>query len=626
MKKIYFCSLLAISLSINAKHVNKTQQEKLLNNNTVVTQKQSMLSVQNSVEVDAFQSSSNAVPFYSENFSSGTTTTLPTGWTVSNSAGGTANWKWRIGGGQGLYPVAALAATPQTTPANGAMIFDSDFLCGTSGLSYIARLVSPTINCTGKSTVKLSFQESYTRFQDSTFVEVSNNGGISYTKFPITYNNSIAANASSTNPKQIEINISSVAANSQFVKLRFIFKGGATAGCDYGWIVDDVALEELSSNDLMMGIMGDAPVYAVPLAQADTMYFTGIVSNVGNSTQSQTKIDVDIKKVGQPIISTLNSNVLSIPSSSQDTLTANYYFVPTSTGVYRAIYRTSNIGVTDVSPLNNSDSTQFEVTDSTYWTANNVTGSYYLYNATVNPPSTFNWGFLFDIVNPDSISSVSISSRLTTTNTNQLAGNTLQFDLFKFIGTNWVGINSVQKTVLSTEMTAANATVLKEIKAKFSNAGGSTQLTPGSYAVVVSSVTTNGSQTLLGTTDFPVNATNVIYDNTVTTGSPFSLVEVAPFMTVNLKRNNVITSVGNVKIDESIVIYPNPANDFIFVNTAGTSGITRIFDLNGKVVKQENSSSNSVNKLDISTLSKGIYNVQVTTNDGKQISKRIVKK
>jgi hypothetical protein len=187
-----------------------------------------------------------------------------------------------------------------------------------------------------------------------------------------------------------------------------------------------------------------------------------------------------------------------------------------------------------------------------------------------------------------------------------------------------VGINSVQKTVLTTEMSASAAT-LKDIKAYFTNAGGSTLLTPGSYAVVVSSVTTNGAQTLLATSDFPVNQINVLYDNSVTTGSPFSLVDIAPLMKVNLKRGNIITNVGNVKINNTISIYPNPANDFIFINTVNKSGISKIFDLNGKVVKDENLSNNTMSKLDISDLAKGIYNVQVITTDGNQMIKRIVK-
>jgi len=623
MKKIYLATLLAMHIGAYAKHVNNNHQDKL-NQNVVVTKKPSMLAAQNNPALYAVQANAslNAVPFYTENFSSGTTTTLPTGWTVSNSTGGTANWKWRIGGAQGGLPIVALAASALTTPANGSMLFDSDNLCGTTGVSYTARLTSPTINCLGKASVKLSFQENYRRYEDSTFVEVSNNGGVSYTKFPVTYNNALAANASSTNPKQIDINISSVAANSQFVKLRFIYKGGATAGCDYAWIVDDISLSELSSDDLVMGIMADAFYYAVPLAQADTMFFTGIVSNAGNATQTQSKIDVDIKKVGQPIITTLSSGTLPIAAGSEDTLSTNNFFVPTSTGVYRSIYRASNIGVTDVSPLNNNDSTQFEVTDSTYWTANNITGSYYLYNPTATTTTNYNWGFLFDILQTDSISSVSISS--ITSTTNLLATNTLQFDLFEFIGTNWVGINSVQKTVLTTEMSATAAT-LKDIKAYFTNAGGSTLLTPGSYAVVVSSVTTNGAQTLVATSDFPVNQINVLYDNTVTTGSPFSRVDIAPLMKVNLKRGNIITNVGNVKINNTISIYPNPANDFIFINTVNKSGISKIFDLNGKVVKEENLSNNTMSKLDISDLAKGIYNVQVITIDGNQMIKRIVK-
>ena len=85
--------------------------------------------------------------FYTQNFAGA----LPTGW----SAGG---WVWKD---------TILPSTPQnirigtirsTTKSNGFAVYDSDFICNLNG-NQDAKLTSGTINCTGKATVVLEFQE-----------------------------------------------------------------------------------------------------------------------------------------------------------------------------------------------------------------------------------------------------------------------------------------------------------------------------------------------------------------------------------------------------------------------------------------------------------------------------------
>ncbi|MES2812311.1 MAG: choice-of-anchor Q domain-containing protein [Bacteroidota bacterium] len=67
-------------------------------------------------------------------------------------------------------------------------------------------------------------------------------------------------------------------------------------------------------------------------------------------------------------------------------------------------------------------------------------------------------------------------------------------------------------------------------------------------------------------------------------------------------------------------IYPNPSNSLVTVRSVETIESIEIISLEGRILKSEMASS-----LDISTLSNGIYLMQVKTVDGKKGTKKIIK-
>ncbi|HOY71744.1 MAG TPA: T9SS type A sorting domain-containing protein, partial [Tenuifilaceae bacterium] len=72
-------------------------------------------------------------------------------------------------------------------------------------------------------------------------------------------------------------------------------------------------------------------------------------------------------------------------------------------------------------------------------------------------------------------------------------------------------------------------------------------------------------------------------------------------------------------------LYPNPASDYINISLTGASSevTVRIFDVRGSMVKSQVLNA-SENRIDVSTLAKGIYMVSV--GEGKEIStKRFIK-
>lgn len=75
-------------------------------------------------------------------------------------------------------------------------------------------------------------------------------------------------------------------------------------------------------------------------------------------------------------------------------------------------------------------------------------------------------------------------------------------------------------------------------------------------------------------------------------------------------------------VSENFNIYPNPTADILNIelDKALTLEKVNIYNTNGQLVKES-----SEKTIDLSSLAKGIYNVQVLTNLGKATKKVIVK-
>ncbi len=75
------------------------------------------------------------------------------------------------------------------------------------------------------------------------------------------------------------------------------------------------------------------------------------------------------------------------------------------------------------------------------------------------------------------------------------------------------------------------------------------------------------------------------------------------FWVDNLQLNSGTTGINNVKSDNRISVYPNPAKDYIHLGEI--SGFVTIWDISGR--KIENISQQSSNKIDVSRLNTGTY-------------------
>jgi hypothetical protein len=84
--------------------------------------------------------------------------------------------------------------------------------------------------------------------------------------------------------------------------------------------------------------------------------------------------------------------------------------------------------------------------------------------------------------------------------------------------------------------------------------------------------------------------------------------------------NSVSTASIVLLKEEKIIIFPNPANEVVYVKTNQNIILLRLMDLNGTLIKESNE-----NKIDLTTLEQGVYFIQVYTNEGFTICKMLKK-
>ena len=164
-------------------------------------------------------------------------------WTTYDAInGGLQDWVIGIAGPTGSFsmPMGAIAST---STANGFAMYDSDAL-GTSATNTQDATITynGTVDCSAYSYVNINFESSHRKFQDSVFVEVSNDAWITFERFEV--HASQVSNESSTNPEFVSVNISNVAGNQASVSFRFHYEGQ----WDYAWMVDDVNFTETPDN------------------------------------------------------------------------------------------------------------------------------------------------------------------------------------------------------------------------------------------------------------------------------------------------------------------------------------------------------------------------------------------
>ncbi len=298
----------------------------------------------------------------------------PSTWIPSAIAGfDQDNWVIGTDGPAGGFAIADIAST---TAANGFALFDSDLYCGLNQQSVL-QMATP-VDLTDEPGVVLEFEQFFRRFRGDCFVDVSINGT---DWFEFEVNADVAVNDDTGNPNLAQVNITSVAGGQGTVWIRFRYYStpdvhGPDAGCDYAWMVDDVAFVTLPDFEISMeygytSTTGTGEEFGrIPSAQLPSSMNVGAgIFNFGGQEQTNVVVSMEVlDAASNPVPGfTATTTIATIPSQTEVVTDEDVTLPTLANGVYTANFTmTSDQIGDDEDPSDNSQVRNFEVTTDIY--------------------------------------------------------------------------------------------------------------------------------------------------------------------------------------------------------------------------------------------------------------------
>jgi hypothetical protein len=548
--------------------------------------------------------------FYTNDFST------PSSWVISNSAANTSNWV--IGS---TIPAGAFLIDPiaSTTAANGFALFDSDLDC--SGNQIPNLTTAANINCSSYPNVVLEFQQQYRRFDDSTFVFVSNNGGTTWVKYPV---NSTLANNDfcATNPEVIRLNITPTAGGQANVKIRFQFwspAGSFTApGCGYSWMIDDVKLMTPPAYELQVLETYHANPFldweygTYPLSQTRAISSVSIVRNEGGSGETAT-INYSITRNGT-IVNSGSSAPFTISPFTNDTIEILTGYIPDAVGNY-VVTSTITSANADSDLSNNTKTSSFVVTNYIYSGLTDLTtAEAFTYSAAAAPFNPSKVANRYFIANDIAFQGIDIAvSSISTDNT---ALTIEVFDSNDLLNPLSVGAFNIS----ATHPTTAQYFTVVIPQALL--------LADGLYVASVGSSATDKQFYFYANVGDNDNSTivNIPDANGVPT---WFLSALTPAVNLNFDPTIGVTGLSTVPSVE-FGAFPNPASDQLSwkvkSNEASSMNVSLI-DVNGKVVFNKTITGKIASyqdTLSLASFANGVYTLELKTNSGVQTQKVVI--
>ena len=597
MKKFYFLIALAVA-ALSSQGAQFTQKDATHKVHSVSSPVKAAHS--NAVKRNHVTNHSTTV-FWSDDFSN------PANW-VTTAVLGTDNWVIGTAGPAGTYAISPIASS---TAANGFALFDSDLLCSFNQTANLT--MAGTADLSSATSARVVFSQYYRHFYDSTYMFVSNNGGATWTQFnvnPNTANNNFnsnnAAAGSETNPDIVSIDISSVAAGSANVKIRFQFYSpstlGTAAGCGYSWMIDDVSIEDVPANDIGIAQVTEGEYSCTPLLQIQPVNISARVKNYGAQVANNVQVEFNIFDGTPALVYSSQSAALSTLNSG-DTSAYQYpatSFTPNDTGVYYIQYICS-MTAADGNTSNDTTYGLFYVDTATY--ARDYT---YLNSSSYLGSFGFNGntGYLgqsFQVLQSSQFTSAQMYLG------NATFGDHIAVDVFDVVGgaPNAVVGTTGSYTIGATDTGGAFITLpfLSPIN-----------VTPGNYFVALNQIDTNNVS--LGAASKNVTPGTGFYQ--VNGGSWTDVGTVAPLCFI-LRVNNpfsTATGISNVQDNSRISVYPNPSTGPVFVSGLSGKTTVTVTNINGQVVFSNTYTNSSNVKFDLSNQANGIYSVRIENAAG----------
>ena len=616
MKKIYLC---AIALSIGSLTFGQSVLQKTFSN--------AQLELYNS-EGDVSIKSNNinykaqGDTIWSENFTGG----MPAGWTT----GGADGSAWVINS-------AAISATytntgpiASTSGGNHMLFFGETITPITDRDAYFQ---TTAIALTGQPAVTVMFQEKFRLCCASGAqlnLVVSTDPTFATNVQTFDARGGVAINAMSADPLVKSINISAIAGGvTGNIYLRFHWASGAS---HYFWMVDDIAVIETPSNDLVGfngfygSQQGELPYTRIPSTQNQPIIFSQEVTNVGAATQTGTIVTASINS-GAVYAGT--STPISLPTLTSDSLSPPAFTPATTVGVAHNLELIVSSDFTDFTPTDNVESfPPFEISQFIY--ALDDFGTTPGNGGGPRPaPSTsveYEAGNFFDIVANQDLYSIDVVIGTNSAN----VGKTIDAVIYDASGANFVEL------ARTAYYTVTNADLGQKVTLNLINsttqAPQSVSLTAGSFYFAAVHCF---NEFYYGTSGrSPSNtsrggvASLIYYPNMVTpnTNENFFTTQ-TPMVRLNFDPNSV--GINELDNNTSFSVYPNPSKgDFnISLNSQNAEMLTlTVNNIVGQTVmtKQVRVAGQTNETISLAGFDKGVYFLTIDNNKEKQTVKLII--
>lgn len=543
--------------------------------------------------------------------------------------------------------------------ANGAALFNSDFYdnagvqgsfgSGISPSPHSGELISPIIDLSGEPAPTLTFYQRFINFQASTIVNVSGDGGKTFTSFPV--NEDVGVNASSGDTF-ISINITEVAGGQDSVVVKFTFDGDY-----YYWIIDDVAIIPLPDNDLTIIDDNTSPFYTPHSAaqpacaiEVDTFSFSANVTNSGADTIMSMVYKVEIYNDDSEDLVHVDSVIVSewAPTIADSSVTIPDTWAPEGLelGLYRIVHSVSNLDdPDDFNPGDNSAVQFFQVTESTFSKDLSGDGGFGTWNGGEFYAIAAFYQFGPNCMENYTVSSIDYAVGQVGADEEPLEGRPVEFWLWKLTtlldsfdtSTNYqediltISHPSMEFVGFSPDVLDADDVAADIIASDepFLNADGD-EINPifeagATYGVFAHWGTQETTSPLHLFVDDVNSGTDLFYSDGWFGG--FSGSKSAPILRLRL---SLFSSVDDQPLaDEAFRAYPNPTSDLINLELnleTNMDATVTIADITGRVISYQNLSKvqNDVLTINVSTYSAGTYLARVATERGTKTVKFVV--
>ncbi len=552
--------------------------------------------------------------------------TNPAEWSTATLAGHTgAGGEWTI---VSTMPVGLTSQVPpysfptamlSSSGGNFALI-NSDGAGGGAVQNATVTLVNGVdLSSYGSTAFYLRFKEIFRHYYDKNFVDVSNDGGVTWISFPVNTVAEVPVNSDSGNPSIENVNITAANGGGSWgtnVKIRFRYEGA----WDWFWGVDDVQIIEAYANDMKVTAFHMATDSAttlgvdyhfIPVSQVNFpgLTFQADVLNNGAAAQNNAALNATSGTYNE------TGPTRVIASGAADSLQITVPFMVPMTVGNSIIDLTTTLGVTDADPANNQKTYTVRRDQNLYGRDNGVaSGS--ISNVSSQPDLPLKIGNYMDIFDPMDITSLSI--RLV--NQPTAVGQNMKGEIYRF-DSNAGEFVYYRETENHTITTGDLSTFVK-----LPMSGGAASLVAGDVVLVMAVHEGGTDEVAFGMAQETQGGSvrGVLSDGTFFQLTSPSAIMIRMSDKDELGINEVTDILG-------LNVYPNPASDKFnvrFEAQTQSNVVINVTDMAGKVVLSNTMNNvNGVQTVEMNTkgLNAGIYLVNVNANGVNSTKKLTIK-